>query len=209
MASEKRRWQPFILQETYCIQPANFQGHIEGRYVLIKLGDGKAFGSGEHETTRDCLDCMQAISFGSLQRVMDLGAGSGILAIAAAKLGADSVVALDIDSVAARTCQQNVLLNAARKQITTICGSLVCIRPDARFQVIIANLHGDIILALAERLVNALDVGGRLLLSGIAYEDVFEVKDTFSKWRLQMLRHQTGEAYNTFLFIKRAGPQSV
>ena len=130
------------------------------------LGKKGAFGSGEHETTASCLELMTRLPGIRGCRALDLGSGTGILAIAAARLGAATIVAVDLEWPAAVSCAENVALNAMEDRIFTVCGELASVasRP---FDFIMANIYADILLPLADRLVELTRPGGHLLLSGI------------------------------------------
>jgi ribosomal protein L11 methyltransferase len=101
-----RKWTPFIIGNNFYIKPESFDEKKER--INITLGSGPAFGSGEHETTRHCLELMESHPFSSHQKVLDYGTGTGILAIAAAKLNAGLILALDIDFNAIAACKNNI-----------------------------------------------------------------------------------------------------
>jgi len=137
--------------------------------VVVELDPGMAFGTGQHATTRACLNALAAL----LRRgdvVFDVGTGSGILAIAAAKLGASYVLAIEVDESAARIAERNIRQN----HVETIAG-VVCARGlDAvggRGDVIVANLTAAQIVELAPAVVEHLRPGGIFIASGIALDD--------------------------------------
>ena len=86
-----RKWSPFTIGNRFYVKPGSF-AEKEG-LINISLGSGRAFGSGEHETTRHCLEFIESINFSPHQKVLDYGTGTGILAIAAAKLNASFILA--------------------------------------------------------------------------------------------------------------------
>ena len=138
--------------------------------AVITLDPGMAFGTGTHGTTRLCLETLAELfaAPGPPQSVMDVGTGSGILAIAAVALGAGRVLACDIDPQACRTARENAELNgvAQRMEITD--------RPlenlDGEFQVVLANILAEENVRLAAELVRRVCHGGILVLSGILQE---------------------------------------
>ena len=133
--------------------------------VQVRAGD-PAFGSGEHETTASCLEELERLPGLKGMRCLDLGSGTGILAIAAARLGAQTVVAVDIDPAAGISCAGNVRLNGQEERVFPVCGELACIG-EGTFDLLLANIYADIHLALAVGMVARTRSGGFLLLSGI------------------------------------------
>ena len=137
--------------------------------VVVELDPGMAFGTGQHATTRACLNALAAL----LRRgdiVFDIGTGSGILAIAAAKLGASHVLAIEADESAARIAKENVQINDAQDVVGVICGGGVqAVR--GRADIIVANLTAHQIVELAPAVVGHLRPGGIFIASGIALDD--------------------------------------
>ncbi|MDI6857313.1 MAG: 50S ribosomal protein L11 methyltransferase [Dehalococcoidia bacterium] len=141
--------------------------------VVIRLDPGMAFGTGQHPTTRMCLVALERrVRAGC--RLLDLGAGSGILAIAAAKLSAREVVALDTDPLAIAVAEKNVALNGVGGQVTVRPGSVgekwPASPPFRPFDCLVANINADTIVRLAPALVAALREGGVGIVSGIIDE---------------------------------------
>jgi len=169
--------------------------------IPITLGPGKAFGSGEHETTRSCLEEMESIPVFPGAKVLDLGCGTGILSIAAAKMGAHSVMALDPDPDAIKTTTANIALNKVENIVLPQLGELGTVKHE-RFDLILANLYGDILLKLVPDLPLCLNPGGYLLLSGIQYEYAFELKTGIMKAGLKILKSSYLEEFCTLLFKK-------
>ncbi len=139
----------------------------------IWLDPGMAFGTGTHVTTQMCLERITAASL-SEQRVMDLGSGSGILAIAAAKSGAKSVVAVEPDSVAVTALKGNLERNHTLCQIEVVEGTLRDV-PMQSFDVIVMNLITEIITEEWTRVVQYTNPNSRIVLSGIVEDRIREV----------------------------------
>jgi ribosomal protein L11 methyltransferase len=144
--------------------------------AVITLDPGMAFGTGQHPTTRMCLRALQErVTAG--WRILDLGAGSGILAIAAALLGASKVVALDTDPLAVDIARANVATNGVEDKVSVAEGSLGAAWPfdgaqDRRFDCVAANISSATIIDLARELVGALKAGGLGIAGGISEERV-------------------------------------
>ena len=142
--------------------------------VVIELDPGMAFGTGQHETTRMCLLALEERVLHGM-RVLDVGCGSGILGIAAARLGADRVDALDIDPVAVRVTKENAARNAVDDIVQAAEGSLgerwpFAAPAAARYDLVLANLSSRLVRELAGPLVEALRPGGVALVSGLIAE---------------------------------------
>lgn len=173
-----------------------------GEKIPLIMGKKGAFGSGEHETTASCLEELERLPGISGMRCLDLGSGTGILAVAAARLGARSLVAIDIAPAAAASCAANVRLNGVADRVFPVCGELACIgRGD--FDLVMANIYADIHLALAGEMVALTRPGGFLLLSGIPTQDNFEVQLRFRREGCELLESRFMEEYVTFLFRKQ------
>ena len=143
----------------------------------IRLVPGMAFGTGEHPTTRMCASALEAaVRPGS--RWLDLGCGTGILAIVAARLGAAEVVALDLDPEAAHVAADVVRTNGLTDRVEVGAGSLAEAR--GSFDGIVANIQASFFLAEARSLARALRPGGVLVGSGFLVDDVAELGQAFA-----------------------------
>lgn len=137
--------------------------------AVVTLDPGMAFGTGTHDTTRLCLEALaQLFDEQPLQRVLDVGTGSGILAIAAAALGAQQVVACDIEPESCRVAAENARLNRVDSRVQITDRPLEELEGD--FQLVLANILAEENIRLAPQLVSRLIPGGSLVLSGILVE---------------------------------------
>jgi ribosomal protein L11 methyltransferase len=139
--------------------------------VVLELDPGMAFGTGLHPTTHMCLGTARAG-----MRVLDVGTGSGILALAAAKLGAASVLALDVSSVAVEAAQANAQANGLAERITVRLGSLEE-HPETTYDLVVANIIARVIADLAPALVASLAPGALLIAGGIIDERLALAED--------------------------------
>jgi ribosomal protein L11 methyltransferase len=165
----------------------------------IILGRKGAFGSGEHETTASCLELMSVIPGIAGCRAIDLGAGTGILALAAARLGAALVIAVDLEWDAARSCAENARLNQLENNIFSVCGELSCLRTQP-VDLMMANIYADILLPLADRIVALTRPCGHILLSGIPLQDKFDIVNRYSYLGCRVIDSRIGEDFATYLF---------
>jgi ribosomal protein L11 methyltransferase len=168
------------------------------------LGKKGAFGSGEHETTAACLELMAGLGDLSGKKALDLGSGTAILALAAVRLGAPSIVAIDIDEQAAVAGEINIRLNGSDAQIHTVCGELSCLG-NATFELVLANIYADIHLMLADDMAAMTSPGGSLILSGIPLQDKFDVQQTYLRAGCELIDSRIGEEYVTYLMRKLPG----
>lgn len=141
--------------------------------IVLRMDSGLAFGSGSHPTTRMCVALLEEVVRPGM-RVFDLGSGTGILALAAVKLGATAALAADTDPEAVARARENVARNGCAKTVDVARGSLDVAQnawPDDRFDLVIANILGDVLMELVdEGLPGFVAPGGALLLSGIRAE---------------------------------------
>ncbi len=141
--------------------------------IALRMDPGMAFGSGSHPTTQMCVGLLEAYTQPG-QTIFDLGSGTGVLAIAAVKLGAASALAADVDPEAERKTRLNIGLNNLAGRITFRLGSLEAAQaewPPVRYDIVIANILADVLVDLLEKgLAGTVAPGGALILSGIRAE---------------------------------------
>lgn len=163
--------------------------------VVLALDPGMAFGTGLHPTTRLCLAALEGLADrGRLTgaRVLDVGCGSGILSIAAAKLGAARVVGVDTDPISITATAANARRNRLVRRLKVRAGSVPS--GEAPFDVVLANLVASVLIALAEPLAGELRPGGTLLASGIFVDREDAVREAFEGVGLTVrARHAEGE----------------
>lgn len=133
--------------------------------VVIRLDPGMAFGTGTHETTALCLETLDELIVPG-DRVLDIGTGSGILAIAALKLGASSAQGIDIDPMCVRTATENAQLNGVDDKLEVLIGDLSD-KATGTYQMITANIVANAILSLAPHAPALMAPGGWFVASGI------------------------------------------
>ncbi len=154
-------------------QPA---GEIDA--VRVELDPGLAFGTGTHPTTAMCLEWLDGRDLRG-QTVVDYGCGSGILAIAALKLGASSALAVDIDPQALIATRENAARNGIGPELTATGEPTL---PGASADVLVANILAGPLVELAPRLAAAIRAGGELALSGVLAEQVDAVTAAYRPW---------------------------
>lgn len=142
---------------------------LEDRRIRMLIPAELAFGTGEHATTATCLRWMCDLlpHFPASWSCCDIGTGSGILAVAAARLGAGEVEAFDFDPAAVKVARRNLQRNGLKARVKLHQADLAAWQPERAFDLVCANVYGDILTANAGTIANAVAPGGQLLLSGM------------------------------------------
>jgi ribosomal protein L11 methyltransferase len=170
------------------VSPSWEQVAIGPGEILITLDPGMAFGTAEHATTRGCLRILDDLVEPGA-RVVDVGAGSGILSIAAARLGAEEVLALEMDGMSCETARENVFKNGVNDRVRVL-ELLVAPEepfPNAPFDGIIANLQSHLLEPLLPAFTENLTPDGWLVLSGILLEERQDMVDIASNHGFSLL----------------------
>ncbi|MCX8052870.1 MAG: 50S ribosomal protein L11 methyltransferase, partial [Armatimonadetes bacterium] len=168
-------WEPYWEDEAIA-DPIEAETQVKSSRqpnIVVQIDPGMAFGTGHHETTRLCLVALQDLVKGG-EMVLDVGTGSGILAIAAVKLGAARAVGIEIDTIAARIAAENAEKNGVSDSVTIIVGD----SPRAfggQAEIILANILPDVIVEMAADLRASLKYGGKLVTSGIVRDRANDV----------------------------------
>jgi ribosomal protein L11 methyltransferase len=169
--SWKKGFTPLDVGRRFTILPP-WEKRREGRINLI-IDPGMAFGTGHHETTRSCLVLMDKYAGdGAKERFLDLGTGTGLLAIAASKLGFRNVIAVDTDPLSIEAARKNIELNRV-DGIELFEGSIADV--NGVFDIIAANIISGVLVRLAPDIASCLSPGGIAILSGILAEQADEV----------------------------------
>ena len=175
--------------------------------VVLSLDPGMAFGTGLHPTTRLCLALIEEAADADVldhASVLDVGCGSGILAIAAGLLGAARVLGVDTDPLAVETTRRNSALNGLEVVIEARTGSVPLRDDDPRFDVVLANLIASLLVDLAVPLANSVRPGGRLIMGGIFRDREAEVRTAFEVAGLRIVG-RTSETDWVALTAQRSG----
>jgi len=169
----------------------------------IVIDPGMAFGTGDHPTTRGCLRLMpDVIRPGDL--VADLGAGSAVLSIAAAKLGATRVAAIEFDADAIGNAEENVRRNGAADVVTVIQGDASLLLPlVAPVRVVVANIISSVLVALLPAIRDALAPDGDVILSGILREERERMLDSVAAYGFRAVAEDAEDAWWT-VALRRA-----
>ena len=189
--SWKRHFKPMEIGSALLIKPSWSKRPPRPGQAVMVLDPGLSFGTGQHPTTAFCLEqvvrCRRA---GQRQALLDIGCGSGILSIAAAKVGYETVEGFDFDPDAVRIARENAALNkvAIRLHEADVC-KLPC-RGGGKFDVVCANLMYDLLMAQRRRILSRVRAGGVLVLAGILERQFDAVRAAYegAGWRLGKTR---------------------
>lgn len=189
------QFEPIQISERLWITPSWHEAP-QGGAVNLQLDPGLAFGTGSHPTTRLCLQWLDQNLKGG-ESVLDYGCGSGILTIAALKLGAGSAVGTDIDEQAVRASNSNAAQNSVDAAFY-----LPDALPQGQFDVVVANILANPLRLLGSLLAERTVQGGRIVLSGILDEQVDEMSGIYGEW-FDLAPAQTDEGWACLSGIKR------
>lgn len=175
----KAYYHPTRVGEHIIIRPTWEECPDQEGDVTVVLDPGMAFGTGTHITTRQCLELLEEAMVPGM-RVVDVGTGSGILAIAAAKLGAAEVLAIDLDPTAVAVAQENVLTNEVASRVRVELLDLADLTAQ-NADLVIANLTAPVLTALVQNLALTVRPGGQLIGAGIGREQWPELENLLGK----------------------------
>ena len=187
----KQFYKPMEIGERLLVVPEWERKEVPGRVTLV-LNPGLTFGTGSHATTRLCLAALDRLIRGG-EKVLDLGCGSGILSIAALRLGAARAFACDVDPTCVNVAYENAALNGVdRSRYTVRAGDVTADRALSRefggdYDVVAANIVADVIIALAPKVRPLLKPGGVFLTSGVIDDRADEVRQKLEAagWRIE------------------------
>ncbi|MCK8826972.1 50S ribosomal protein L11 methyltransferase [Natroniella acetigena] len=180
----KENFKPFKVTDQIVIKPTWEDYQASTDEIIIEVDPGQAFGTGQHETTTSCLEMIEKhLKTGA--SCLDVGTGTGILAIAAAKLEANVTVGIDISPVAITAAQENAELNQVADEIEFLEGDLVKV-VDRSYDLVICNILPHIILDLIPDLKQVLKSSGKFILSGIVEEKLDEIKERLAEYQFKV-----------------------
>jgi len=168
----RRTFKAFRAAGRFVVKPSWEEYPAEADDIVLQIDPGMAFGTGDHESTRMCLELLQKYMQPGC-RVLDVGTGSGILGIAAMKLGASSALALDYDPVSVRVAAENAAANGVVME--TRQSDLLSSADGGLYDIILANIVADILIRLNRDVAPYLKQGGVYILGGIIEERLYDV----------------------------------
>ena len=196
---------PPVREGRFFVYGVHDTGRAPVNAVKLRIEAGAAFGTGHHGTTAGCLraydDLLKARRFG---RVLDVGCGTGVLAIAAARTGSKTAVGTDIDGPSVRIANENAVENGARARFVHASGlNHRLVRQDAPYDLVFANILAPPLVALAQDIKGALRPGGIAILSGLLRTQERRVKAAYLSKGFRVVRRIHRDAWAT-LVLQRA-----
>ena len=204
----KSNFKPLHVTHRLVIKPPWEEYPEQKGELVIEIDPGMAFGTGTHPSTQMCLQALEELILSSPHwpSILDVGTGSGILAIAARKLGAKQVSAIDIDPVAIDCARKNATTNDINHGIDFRAGSLNGLR--RAFDIVVANLLPQELLNIAPFLPKRMSPGGTLIISGLLRGQKMEVTSAFAKQGLEVLRSRESKGWACFVMRQKDGKKS-
>jgi len=199
----KKYFHPLRIGRRIIIKPTWEPYEPFGDDIVIEIDPGMAFGTGQHHSTAMCLEAMEDLFVPGCQapqNVLDVGTGTGILGIAAARLGAAKVVCLDVDEKAVSIALENAVLNQVSSILKISGDDLSSLA--GPFQLILANLTAKPLLELCPRFVSLLAPEGYLIISGIIEKQVPEIEASFCRFPFHLQRSIASEEWRCYVFQK-------
>ena len=198
----KKYFKPFYAGQHLVVKPTWEPFDPNPGDKVIEIDPGMAFGSGTHETTGMCLSILEENIRGG-EEIIDVGTGSGILAIGAALLGAGHVLAVDIDPDAVKVAAENVVNNHVNEIVTVQQGNLLE-KVDAVCDICVANIISDVIISFAAPLMSHIRPGGLFICSGIVSMRGDEVAQALLDAGYEILQKYTRGEWTAFLSRRNA-----
>lgn len=195
----KAHFTPLRVGARLLVRPPWRQEPVRSGDVVVEIDPGLAFGTGHHPTTRMTLEALERLLTPGAD-IVDVGAGSGILSIAAAKLGAGSVVGIELDKIALKAGRSNVRANGLGRRVRLHAGTLP--HPDlpaGSADLVVANINSVVLVRIAAALRALLRPGGVLVASGVLEERRASVEDAFAAARLRIDETLRDDDWVTFV----------
>lgn len=188
----KKYFKPMPVGERLLIHPIWEEKYEAGNRAVIHLEPGLAFGSGTHDTTRQCLENIEKYAYPG-KTMLDVGCGSGILSVSALLLGVDSAVGVDIDALAVKTARENGKTNGFDEpQYKVLQGSLTD-KVTGKYDIIAANIVADIVITLCKDVKKFMNDDAVFITSGIIIPREQDVLNAFEENGLEVIeRHESG-----------------
>lgn len=197
----KEFFKPVYLTDRVVVKPPWEKWRTKTGEIVITINPKMAFGTGQHESTQ-----LVARSLADWQKagmhVLDIGTGSGILAILAEKLGAEAVIAIDNDPLAIKNAHENARLNKSSGNIRFYIGQPENLQP-SEYDIVMANINRNVLLRYAEVFPDFLKADGKLILSGIILSDESTILSAYEKAGFRLVKKNAAKEWLSMIFERR------
>jgi len=203
----KKYFKPVRVSNNIIIKPTWERYSPASRDIVIEIDPGMAFGTGQHASTRMGIEAIEDVIMKDRSveswRALDVGCGTGILGITAAKLGAQEVICVDIDKKAVEIARENAAINAVDSRVRIINGDATAITAEPR-NLIIANLTAKLLIKLSHSLAERLLPEGYMIISGIIEQDIPHIEERFLTSDLIVQRQLKENEWICYVLRKKA-----
>jgi ribosomal protein L11 methyltransferase len=202
----KKYFKPIRVSNSIIVKPTWERYSPSSRDIVIEIDPGMAFGTGQHASTRMCIEALEDIILKDRTmkgwKVLDVGCGTGILGITAARLGAEEVICLDIDKKAVAIARENAAINHVEDRLRIVNQDASAFNEPRN--LIIANLTAKLLLKLCPHLMQLLLPEGYLIISGIIEQDAKAIEESFCAAQLIPGKVITEKEWLCYVFRKKA-----
>jgi ribosomal protein L11 methyltransferase len=193
----EENFQPVIVED-FCAVRAHFHQPISNVEHEIIITPKMSFGTGHHATTYMMMQQMRHIDFNQ-KKVFDFGTGTGILAILAEKLGAETITAIDVDDWSIENAKENFQRNGCSRIAVSLSSQL----PVDNYDIILANINRNVLLDYMEGLKKMVNPGGVVVLSGLLASDEADIKEAANRQGLQLKKKEEKNGWVSLLFFRQ------
>ncbi len=206
--SWKKYFHPFRASNRLVIKPSWEDYTAQPDDIVLEIDPGMCFGTGSHGTTMGCLQYIDELADATNRpySLIDAGCGTGILSMAAHRLGYGPIFAFDYDPAAIHVSDENLTRTGIREQVQLSEGDVHTIQPPFQADLVVANILAPILLTAAENLAEMVRAGGRLVLSGILTSQYDEVLERFLRLGFQDIERRTIKEWTSGVVMRNEGP---
>ena len=201
----KKYFKPLRISKNIVVKPTWERYNPESGDIIVDIDPGMAFGTGQHASTRLCINAIEDIILKDKPyhgwNVLDVGTGTGILAICCIKLGAEHVTAIDVDPQAVDIAGKNVIINGVADKIDIMNREATMVR--SAFNLIVANLTAPTLINLQEQLSSMIEPGGYLVASGITDMYINQIEKVFKADDIAIYERLAEKEWVCFVFKKK------
>lgn len=204
--SWKKHFHPIEIGHALLVKPSWIKQRPRKNQAVLILDPGLSFGTGQHPTTSFCLSEIVRVAQGATtaKSLLDIGTGSGILAMAAAKLSYQPVHAYDFDPESVRVAKANAQINGLTAKLKLTRGDVTKLKPTRQYDLVCANLISNLLIAERKKIVAQVKPGGLLVLAGILAVEFSDVQRAFEKLGLKLVASKVENEWcsGSFSFVR-------